>query len=319
MAGYAPEFGKKENFRIHQLAAKYRVPVFTHVRFTSVIEPRSSFEAYQEVISLAASTGAHVHICHFNSSRTVILNFAPPIADAQKRGLKITTEAYPYGAGSTGINASFFRNPNWTKRFGLDYGDMVYLKTGERLTRERMLELQEKDPSGLIILHFLDPEKRPGDQALLDRSVLFPGGAIASDAMPWQVDGKTLYGDVWPLPEKAIAHPRTAGCFSRVLGRYVRERKVLSLMEAVRRCSLIPAQILEESTPQMKNKGRIKVGADADIIVFDADKIIDRATYAKPAQTSAGFRLVLVNGVAVVRDGELVRTAMPGRPIRRVF
>jgi N-acyl-D-glutamate deacylase len=135
--------------------------------------------------------------------------------------------------------------------------------------------------------------------------------------MPWQVDGKTIHGDVWPLPDTALAHPRTAGCFSRVLGRYVRERKVLSLMDAVRRCSLIPAQILEDSTPQMKNKGRIKVGADADIIVFDADKIIDRATFANPRQTSAGFRLVLVNGIAVVRDGELVRTAFPGRPIRR--
>ena len=88
-------------------------------------------------------------------------------------------------------------------------------------------------------------------------------------------------------------------------------------MEAVRRCSLIPAQILEESTPMMKNKGRIKVGADADIIVFDAAKVIDRATFAKPTQTSAGYRLVLVNGTAVVRDGELIRTAMPGQPIRR--
>jgi N-acyl-D-glutamate deacylase len=317
LAGYSPEFGKKENFRIHQLAAKYKVPVFTHIRFTSMIEPRSSFEAYQEVVAMAASTGAHVHICHFNSSSAQDIEIcARMIADAQKR-LKITTEAYPYGAGSTGINAAFFRNPNWTKRFKLDYSDMVYLKTGERLTKERMKEIQEKDPSGLIIIHFLDPENRPGDQALLDRAVLFPGGAIASDAMPWQVDGKTLHGDVWPLPEKAIAHPRTAGCFSRVLGHYVRERKVLSLMDAVKRCSLIPAQILEESTPQMKNKGRIKVGADADIIVFDADKIGDRATFANPRQTSVGFRLVLVNGTVVVRDGELVRTAFPGRPIRR--
>ena len=318
LAGYSPEFGKKENFRIHQLAARYKVPVFTHVRFTSDIEPRSSFEAYQEVIAMSSSTGAHVHICHFNSSSNRDIEYcARLIADAQKRGVRITTEAYPYGAGSTGINAAFFRNPNWPKRFHLDYGDMVYLKTGERLTKERMLELQEKDPSGLIILHFLDPEKRPGDQALLDRSVLFPGGAIASDAMPWQVDGKTLHGDVWPLPEKAIAHPRTAGCFSRVLGRWARDRKALTLMDAIRRCSLIPAQILEESVPLMKNKGRIKVGADADIIVFDADKIIDRATFTKPAQTSAAFHLVLVNGTAVVRNGELIPTAMPGRPIRR--
>jgi N-acyl-D-glutamate deacylase len=270
------------------------------------------------VIGLAATTGAQVHICHFNSSSGRDIEYcARLVAEAQKRGLKISTEAYPYGAFATSINASFFRDPNWTKRFGLDYSDLVYLKTGERLTKERMKELQEKDPAGTIIGHFLDPERRPADQALLDRSVLFPGGAIASDAGGWQVDGKTLTGDVWPLPDKATGHPRGAGCFSKFLGSYARERKVISLMEAVRRCSLIPAQILEESTPMMKNKGRIKVGADADIIVFDPAKVIDRATFAKPTQTSAGYRLVLVNGTAVVRDGELIRTAMPGRPIRR--
>ena len=150
------------------------------------------------------------------------------IADAQKRGLKITTEAYPYGAGSTGINAAFFRKPDWTKRFSMDYSDMVYLKTGERLTKERMLELQKTDPGGLIISARSSIRKSgPAIRLLLDRSVLFPGGAIASDAMPWQIDGKTIHGDIWPLPEKALAHPRTAGCFSRVLGRYVRERKVI--------------------------------------------------------------------------------------------
>jgi N-acyl-D-glutamate deacylase len=318
LAAYSPDFGRKENFRIHKLAAKYKVPVFTHVRFTGVFEPRSSFEAYQEVVSLAALTGAHVHVCHFNSSSNRDIEFcARVIADAQKRGLKITTEAYPYGAGSTGINAAFFRDPNWTKRLAMDYSDLVYLKTGERLTKERMLEIQKTDPGGLVISHVLDPERRPADQAILDMSVLFPGGAIASDAMPWQVDGKTLHGDVWPLPEKALAHPRSAGCFSKILGHYVRERKVISLSNAVRRCSLIPAQILEGCMPQMKNKGRIKAGADADIIVFDAEKIIDRATFANPNKTSAGFRLVLVNGTTVVQDGELVRTAMPGRPIRR--
>jgi len=318
LGAYAPEYGKKENYRLHQLAARYGVPTFTHVRWTGMIEPKSSFESYQEVIAMSAATGAHVHICHFNSSSgRDIEACARLVADAQKRGVKISTEAYPYGAGSTSISAAFFRNPDWPKRFGLNYSDMVYLKTGERLTKERLAELQEKDPGALILLHFLTPDKRAGDQELLDRSVLFPNGAIASDSMPWQVGGKNLHGDVWPMPENAIAHPRSAGCFSKVLGRYTRERKVLPLMDAIRRCSFRPAQILEESVPQMKNKGRIKVGADADIIVFDPEKLIDRATFEKPAQTSVGMRLVIVNGTVVVQDGELIRTAMPGRPVRR--
>ncbi|MCI0378326.1 MAG: amidohydrolase family protein, partial [Gemmataceae bacterium] len=224
---------------------------------------------------------------------------------------------YPYGTGWTGINAAFLRRPDWRERMGMDYSDILYLKTGERLTKERMEELQKSDPGGSILLRFLDPDKKPADQALLDRSVLFPKGAIASDGGDWEVGGKTLTGDVWPLPENALAHPRAAGTFCRILGPYVRERKVLTLMDALRRCSLTPAQILESSTPQMKHKGRLQPGADADIIVFDAAKVRDRATFEKPQQTSAGMQHVIVAGAFVIRDAELVRTALPGKAIRR--
>lgn len=318
LAGYAPGFGQKENYLVHKLAVKYGVPTFVHIRYMGLVEPQSSFAAYQEVIAMAASTGAHVHICHFNSTSLRDIEVcARLVADAQKRGQKITTEAYPYGTGWTGINAAFLRRPDWRKHMGMDYSDIVYLKTGERLTKERMEEIQKKDPGGSILLRFLDPDGKPGDQALLDRSVLFPGGAIASDGGDWEVDGKVVTGDVWPLPEKALAHPRAAGTFCRILGRYVRDRKVLTLSDAIRRCSLIPAQILETSTPQMKSKGRVKVGADADLIVFDPDTVIDRATFEKPLQTSTGMRHVIVNGTFVIRDGELVKSALPGKAIRR--
>jgi N-acyl-D-glutamate deacylase len=239
------------------------------------------------------------------------------IADAQKRGIHITTEAYPYGTGWTGVNAAFLNRPDWRQRTGMDYSDLVYLKTGERLTRERMEELKKSDPGGSILLRFLDPDGKPRDQALLDQSVLFPGGAIASDGGDWEREGNVLTGDLWPLPADATSHPRSAGTFCRVMGRYVRERKALTLNDAIRRCTLIPAQILESFVPQMKHKGRLKAGADADIVVFDPEIVVDRATYERPAQTSAGVRHVLVNGIPVVRDGELIRAALPGLPIRR--
>jgi N-acyl-D-glutamate deacylase len=320
LAGYAPGFGQKENYHLHKLAARYGVPTFIHVRYMGLIEPNSSFAAYQEVVAMAASTGAHVHICHFNSTSLRDIEVcARLVADAQKRGLRITTEAYPYGTGWTGINAAFFKRPNWREHMGMDYGDITYLKTGERLTKERMEELQKSDPGGSILLRFLDPDAKPADQALLDRSVLFPGGAVASDGGDWEIEGKTVTGDVWPLPDKAVAHPRAAGTFCRILGPWVRDRKVLTLNEAIRRCSLIPAQIIEKSVPRMKDKGRIKVGADADLIVFDAERVTDRATFEKPLQTSTGMRHVIVNGTFVIRDGELVREAKPGRPVRRVM
>lgn len=318
LAGYAPGFGHKENYQVHKLAARYGVPTFIHVRYMGMIEPESSFAAYQEVVAMAAASGAHVHVCHFNSTSLRDIDLcARLVADAQKRGLKVTTEAYPYGTGWTGINAAFLRRPDWQKHMGMDYSDLTYLKTGETLTRERVEELRKTDPGGSILLRFLDPEGKPDDQALLDRSVLFPGGAIASDGGDWEVDGKAVTGDVWPLPAKAVAHPRAAGTFCRIVGRYVRDRKALTLMDAVRRCSLIPAQILEASVPQMRTKGRIKPGADADLVVFDPNTVADRATFKQPLQTSAGMRHVIVNGTFVIRDGELVRTAAPGRPIRR--
>ena len=122
------------------------------------------------------------------------------------------------------------------------------------------------------------PDRNPADQALLDQSVLMPGGAIASDAMPWTVQGQNLTGDVWPLPADAFSHPRSAGTFTRFLRDYVRERKKETLLEGLRRMTLIPAQILEASVPQMKQKGRVQVGADADLVVFDAATVSDRGT-----------------------------------------
>jgi N-acyl-D-glutamate deacylase len=147
--------------------------------------------------------------------------------------------------------------------------------------------------------------------------VLFPGGAIASDDTGWEDGGKRLTGDIWPLPETAYAHPRSAGTYTRFLRQYVRERQAISLIDAIRKMTLIPAQILQPSVPQMADKGRIRIGADADIDVFDLTTIADKATFAKPAQTSVGMHWVIVNGVPVIENGVLNKKAFPGKAIRR--
>jgi N-acyl-D-aspartate/D-glutamate deacylase len=107
-------------------------------------------------------------------------------------------------------------------------------------------------------------------------------------------------------------HPRAAGSYARVLGRYVREQHALSLMDALRKMSLSPAERLG-----IQSKGRLQVGADADITVFDAERVIDKATFENPAQYSEGIPFVLVNGTLVVRDGKLVEGVAPGRGMRR--
>ena len=188
---------------------------------------------------------------------------------------------------------------------------------GKPYNDSTLAEVQDKAPGTWIVVHFMRPEQSAQDQAFLDQAVLFPGGAIASDAMPWTSQGKTLTEDVWPLPADAFAHPRSAGTFTRFLRDYVRERKKVDLREGLRRVTLTPAQMLEQSVPQMKQKGRLQVGKDADVVVFDLATVSDKATFTAPNPRSVGMKHVVVNGVPVIRDGELVRGALPGRAIRR--
>src|SRR5262245_11589656 len=117
------------------------------------------------------------------------------------------------------------------------------------------------------------------------------------------------------LVENGKGHPRTSGSYSLVLGRYVRERKLLTWQDAIRKMTLIPAKRLEARVPMMKSKGRLRVGADADITVFDPEHVIDRSTYEAPGRYSEGIRFVLVGGTFVVREGAL-KDGAPGQPIR---
>ena len=317
-AGYAPGYGRKEYFALAELAARYAVPTFTHVRYVSVIERESAFEAIEELISLAADTGTHMHLCHLGStSGNDVAACVELLRNAQARGVNVTTESYPYGAASTAIGAAAFRGDDWMARRGVSSFSAVEYQ-GQPMTEESFTQLQQSNPGAVVVLHFLQPETIPSDQTLLDMSVLYEGAAVASDSMPWQDSkGNLIEGDVWPLPADAFAHPRSAGTFARFVRQYVRETQKLSLLEAMRKTSLIPAQILEQSVPQMQAKGRIQVGADADIVIFDLNTITDYATYIEPAQPSGGVRHLIVNGTLVIREAQLLMDALPGRPIRR--
>lgn len=317
---YAPGAGAKEMSLVCDLAAETDTPTYTHVAQMSNIDPKSSVEAYVALIGLAGATGAHMHICHLNSTSLQDIDRAADlIARAQAQGLKVTTEAYPYGTGSTLVSASFFRDPEMGARTGTTFADIEMVATGRRLTGAEDLEAERaRDPSALVLWHFLDPEGDPGHQAMLDRSVMFPGGAIASDAMPWTAADGSLYdGDEWPLGADKTSHPRSAGTFTRFLRQWVRERGVVDWPEAIAKCTLIPAQIIESCAPAFRRKGRLQPGADADVVVFDPETLADRASFARMSLPATGMRHVLVNGTPVIRDGALALDAAPGRPIRR--
>jgi dihydroorotase len=213
------------------------------------------------------------------------------VEGAQKRGFDVTTECYPYIASSTKLESAIF-DPGWQERMGVTYHDLQWAETGERLTAETFEKYRKQ---GGLIVNYNIPE------SAARAGVSNPMVMIASDGV----------GGGGPK-----VHPRGQGTFARVLGHYVREEKALDLMTALRKMTLMPAMRLEKRAPEFQNKGRIKVGADADITVFSAEKIIDRATFEEPLQYSDGIRFVLVNGVPVLRDGDLVGGVFPGRAAR---
>lgn len=316
-AGYAPGYTAEEIFAVHEVAARHRGrPVVYHVRHMGTGPRGGVLDSLYEVVALALVTGTPVHVCHLHSAAMQEVERALAVVRAARaRGLTITTEAYPYGTASTIIGAPFLRDPAFPAALGFGPEDIVYLATGERpASMERLRALQAADPGGLALMHFLDLDEAA--DAAKFRAVMVDGNVvIASDAMPWQ-DGARYLADEWPLPATARSHPRSAGTFARFLREWVREREEVSLVEAIRRITLLPAQILEVGVPAMRRKGRIGPDADADLVIFDLDTITDRATFERPAQPSAGIAWVVVSGQAVVADGVFDPGIDAGRPIR---
>ena len=285
---YTPGATRLEVIDMFRLAAERRVPVYTHMRSSGPVDP-GAIEAVSEVIAAAAVTGAPLHIVHINST---CLKDAPEclsmIEGARARGLDVTTESYPYIAGMTFINSAVF-NPGWQQKQGeISYGDLVLPNTGEHLTKERFDELHNSSAPQTVLIF-------SNSQEVLDKVIPHPLVMIASDGLE--------------------GHPRNAGTFSRVLAQYVREKGTITLMEALRKMSLMPAEMLERSTPAARQKGRLQEGADADIVVFDPATISDRATFQKPMEPSVGVHYLLVAGTLVVDDGKIFSGVYPGRAL----
>ena len=271
-----------EMFRV---AARYDASCHVHVRGGDPVM------ALGEVIAATAVTGAPLHVVHINSSgRRQVGHLLQIIDEARGRGMDVTTECYPYAAGMTSIESALF---DWWKDAPEDiFSRFQWVATGERLTKESFGRYREK--GGFVIIH-------SNTDAHVRTAVLNPLTMIASDGIAFQ-DGKS--------------HPRSSGTYARILGRYVREMKALNLMDALRKMTLMPAQRLEHRVPMMKNKGRIRVGADADLTIFDAERVIDKSTYEDSARYSEGIEYVLVNGIAVVKEGQLQIGVAPGQPVR---
>ena len=284
---YLPHSTREEILDLFQVAADAKASCFVHVRHGGPVEPGAE-EAVQEVIADAAATGAPLHIVHITS---VGLRQVPTllrmIRGSRARGLDVTTEAYPYTAGMTDLASAIF-NEGWqAHQGGITYKDLQWAATGERLTPETFAKYRKQ--GGMVAIHAIPEE-------IVRLALADPMVMIASDG----------------IIENGKGHPRLAGTNARVLGRYVREQHVLTLMDALRKMTLLPAERIHQP-----DKGRIKVGADADITIFDPNRVIDRATFENPAQYSEGISDVLVGGVFVVKNGEIQTGVAPGHGVRR--
>lgn len=281
--GYLPTTKPEEMYQVFKLAGELNSLVFTHVRQPDII-------SIQEVIADAMLTSAPLHIVHINSMSLGSIEMALDlVASAQQNKFDITTELYPYTAASTRLQGAMF-SEGWQQRLGISYQDLQWEATGERLTKETF-EAYRKT-GGIVIIHMMKPE-------WINRGIAAPGVMIGSDGMAYS----------------KLAHPRTAGTFSRVLGKYVREDQVLDLNTAIEKMTLLPAKRLENIAPMMRFKGRIQVGADADITVFDPKTIIDKATFEKGLEFSSGIEYVLVNGTFILKNGETVSNVFPGQGV----
>lgn len=280
--GYYPGASAAEILEVYRFAAARQVPIFSHTRGFGM-------PGINEALANAMSTGAPLHIVHANSlSLSEIQVTLDLVRAAQDNGLDVTTEVYPYTAASTSLESTIF-DEGWQEELGITYEDLQWEATGERLTEETFN--QRRETGGIVIIHMMKPE-------WIAKGVADDRTMIGSDGMPYH-------------PK---AHPRTAGTFSRVLGKYVREEQVTDLMTALAKMTIMPARRLQGVAPVMNHKGRLQVGADADITIFNAETIIDKADF-KGLQFSEGIEYVLVNGVLVVDGGESMTDVFPGRAI----
>ncbi len=306
-------------------------------------------EAVDELIDISRRSGAPAEIYHLKmagrSNWGKLDTIVKKIEDARTEGLKITTDMYTYTAGATGLDAAM---PTWVQAGGLEewikrlkdpairarvaaemkqpgsdwenlyFGagadkmilsgfksDALKPLTGKTLAEvatmrgkspeETAMDLVVEDGSRVGTVYFLMSEDN------VRKQVQLPWMSFGSDAASQSTEGVFL---------KSGAHPRTYGNFSRLLGRYVRDEKLISLEQAVYRLTTLPATNLG-----IKDRGALKPGYYADVVVFDPATIGDRSTFEKPHQYSVGMRDVFVNGVAVLKDGEH-SGATPGRAVR---
>ena len=289
---YTPGAADEEVLALARLAAEYHAPVWFHARYSDTIPPGTDAEGIHEILEAARQTGAAVHVDHITSAATFDMAAAlDSLEKARAAGVNVTACLYPYDFWATSLAQARF-DSGWQQRFGIGYRDLQIAGTTERLTAESFARYRAH---GTLAVAYAIP-----DTAVV-QALRAPFVMIGSDAI---------------LNPGNNNHPRASGAFSRLLAVYVREKHVLPLMEAIRRMTLLPARTLEVRAPAMKKKGRLSAGADADIVIFDPERIRDRSTVEHPDLTSEGISWVIVGGQIALDPRGPRRNVLAGRPLK---
>ena len=297
-----------EVYKYQELASKYGRISNAHVRFAGVRPPTEGQLGIQEMLANAMVLDAPFLASHLNSNMDWEYTI-PLINDArEKRGAKVWGEVYPYAAGGT-IASTDIITESGMAQMNITYSDVSNLD-GTRWDKAMYDDVRKNDPGRMILIFNNSPED-------IAKWMAQPGVTVVSDGVAI-VDEKSEYYP-WDSPyEGKTVHPRSAGTRAKVL-RMVREDKNMSLMEAISKMSYLHAKYFDElgGISQFRTKGRVQVGADADIVVFNPDTVTDNSTYepGMGALPSTGIPYVLVNGVVVVKDSTVLKV-FPGKPIR---
>lgn len=326
---------------VNEAAAPYGGVYITHLRS----EADRFLEALDEAIEVGTRAGVAVEIYHLKAGGVRNWHKAAlavaKIDSARAAGVDIQANMYPYTAGSTGLTACF---PPWASADGKLFDNLADPEVRARMRREmegpapdweNLCELST--PENVMVLGFNRPENRSYsgmrlaeiarergtdwieaafDLVLSERQrvgtiyfMMSEENVAMQIAQPWMKFG-TDAGGLDPERARGLSHPRAYGTFTRVLGKYVRDERVMSLEEAVRKMSSAVATRLH-----IRDRGVLKEGFFADIVVFDPATVADQATYENPHQLSVGVHHVFVNGVPVVEGGAHTG-ALPGRAVR---
>ena len=293
---YTPGIRKNEIIPLLKIASEYDVPTFYHTRYSALNSPNNGPAGIREVIAYAKETGAAVHIMHINSTGgTGHMEEALKLCDAaRKAGVDITSDVYSYNSWATYLGSARFRT-GWQERFDITFGNLQIGGSGTYITKDTFNSYRKQNV--LVYAHDSIPEED------IVTSLKDPSVMIGSDT----------------IISSGNNHPRGAGNYARLFAQYVREEKVISLMEAISKCSYQPAKRMESAAPSMLRKGRLEVGCDADITVFNPGTIKDRATVKNVFAPTTGVEYVFVNGM-LVKDGARYNSSIkPGKAIMSHF